>query len=52
VIRLAVYSYITPTLTELTGMAEVQVPLVLSVIAWGWSQAACSAAGWLIAGRC
>jgi DHA1 family inner membrane transport protein len=31
----AVYSYITPLLTQVTGMAERQVPLVLSVIGCG-----------------
>jgi DHA1 family inner membrane transport protein len=31
----AVYSYITPLLTQVTGMAEARVPLVLSVIGVG-----------------
>lgn len=31
----AVYSYITPLLTEVSGMAEARVPLVLSVIGMG-----------------
>lgn len=31
----AVYSYITPMLTEIAGMREAQVPLVLSVIGMG-----------------